>query len=421
MNSRRKTRKRKYRRKRPRIKKYKKKKYRRKKRATKKIKITPSRSPRHPFYKVQRADYIPQFYEKDNETIIPDTTPFQNKQLRREIQTSVTTFLRDPYSFSPAVNKVLEDLKSISPNPKVFTCHQHQKVNIVKHGRKKCVHWRTKLARTTMLDNLRSKTNIRCNNIIAPKQSLSNCWFNAFFMIFFISDKGRKFHRFLRETMITSVLPTGKKIHSSLQWPFFLLNKYIEASLRGQRDPSRFAKLMDTNNIIRRIYHSIHKGYPDIAKTRVPANPLNYYLAIMEYLGKGEAEFALSWINIHNLSYYGIIKQIKYKIHQDNIPDILFVEYSDIATFKKKREIHVSQYKYVLDSAVLRDTKQQHFSAYITCNGRDYGFDGESFSRLAPFPWKKNMNKDMQWRFAEQYNTYFNFMKGYQLLVYYRK
>lgn len=400
--------------------KYRKRKYRRRKAATKKIKITPSRSPRHPFYRVQRTDYMSQLYE-DKETIIPNTTPFQNKQMRREIQTSVTPFLRDPYSFSPAVNKALGDLHSISPNPKVFTCLQHQKVNVVKHGRKKCVHWRTKIARTTMLDNLHSKTKILCDNIIAPKQSLSNCWFNAFFMIFFISDKGRKFHRFLRETMITSILPTGEKIKPSLQWPFFLLNKYIEASLRGQQDPSRFAKLMDTNNIIRRIYHSIHRGYSGIAKTRVPANPLNYYLAIMEYLGKGEAEFALSWINIYNLSYYGIIKQIKYKIQQDNIPDILFVEYSDIATFKKKREIHVSrQYKYVLDSAVLRDTKQQHFSAHITCNGRDYGFDGESFSRLAPFPWKKNINKDMQWRFAEQYNTYFNFMKGYQLLVYYR-
>ena len=69
---------------------------------------------------------------------------------------------------------------------------------------------------------------------------------------------------------------------------------------------------MDTNNIIRRIYRSIHRGYSGIAKTRVPANPLNYYMAIMEYLGKGEPEFALSWINTHNSSYHGIIKQIKH-------------------------------------------------------------------------------------------------------------
>jgi len=141
----------------------------------------------------------------------------------------------------------------------------------------------------------------------------------------------------------------------------------------------------------------------------------------MEYLGKGEAEFALSWINTHNSSYHDIIKQIKYRIHQGITPDILFVEYSDMATFKKKQEIKVfRKYKYVLDGAVLRDIQQQHFSAYITCNGRDYGFDGESFSRLTPFIWKTKLNKDEQWRFAEQNNTYFNFTKGYQLLVYYR-
>ena len=401
-------------------KKYKKRKYRKKKVSTKKIKIKHRQSIRKPFYRVRRSDYMPQLYE-NQETVIPNTTPHQNKLLRREIQPSAAPLLRDPHSFSPIVNKALMDLKSISPNPKVFTCLQQRKVNIIKHGQKKCVPWRTKIARQTMLNNLLSKTKIRCDDIVAPKQSLSNCWFNSFFMIFFISDKGRKFHRFLRETMITSILPSGKQIKPALQWPFFLLNKYIEASLRGQQDPSRFAKLMDTNNVIRRIYHSIHKGYSGIAKTRVPANPLSYYIAIMEYLGKGEAEFALSWINSHNSSYHDIRKQIKYRIHQGNIPDILFVEYSDMATFKKKREINIfRKYKYVLDSAVLRDTKQQHFSAYITCNGRDYGFDGESFSRLAPFIWKTKINKDEQWRFAEQFNTYFNFMKGYQLLVYYR-
>ena len=391
---------------------------RKKKLLTKKIKIKHTHNVRKPFFRVSRSDYIP---HKNQETIIPNTTPYLNKQIRNELQSSITPFLRDPHSFSPVVNRMLSDLKSISPNPKVFTCLQERKVNIIKNGRKKCVPWRTKIARQTMLRNLLSKTKIRCDDIIAPKQSLSNCWFNAFFMIFFISDKGRKFHRFLRETMITSILPSGKKIKPTLQWPFFLLNKYIEASLRGQQDPSRFAKLMDTNNIIRQIYHSIHRGYSGIAKTRVPANPLSYYMSIMEYLGKGDVEFALSWINTHNSSYDNIRKQITYRIKQGNIPDILFIEYSDTMTFKKKREIHVLRtYKYVLDSAVLRDTQKQHFSAYITCNGKDYGFDGESFSRLAPFIWKTKINKDEQWKFAEQYNTYFNFTKGYQLLVYYR-
>jgi len=329
----------------------------------------------------------------------------------------------DPHSFSPKINKVIQSLKSASPNVRIFSCLQQRKINITKKGKQKCVGWKTNIARKTVLDNLLSKKPVDCKDIIGPKQSLSNCWFNAFFMVFFISDKGRKFHRFLREMMITSMLPSGKQIKPSLQWPFFLLNKYIEASLRGKNDPSRFAKLMDTNNIIRKIYHKIHK--PDIAKTRVPANPLSYYIAIMKYLGKGKAQFALSWINVYNRSYKDIMKAIQYEIYaKRGAPNMLFVEYSDDNTLHKKRVIKLNyqfrNYTYVLDSAVLRDIQQQHFSAYITCNRKDYGFDGESFSRISPFTWKNKLNKDTQWRFAEKYDTYFNFTKGYQLLIYYR-
>ena len=78
------------------------------------------------------------------------------------------------------------------------------------------------------------------------------------------------------------------------------------------------------------------------------------------------------------------------------------------------------KYSYKLDAAVLRNTSKIHFSAYITINGIDYGFDGESYSRLEKFNWKSKLNKNTQWRFAEQYETYFNFTKGYQILIYYR-
>ena len=411
-------------------KKYSKKKKRIRKGGTKKVKINYKRS-RRPFYTVKKHDYLAHFRKAHTKkmrkkvAIISDNTPHQNKLLRQETKITVTQKLVDPHSFSPQINQVIMSLKSISPNPKVFSCLNQRKVNIIKNGRKKCVGWKTKIAQETMLNNLLSKKKIQCNHIVAPKQSLSNCWFNAFFMVFFISDKGRKFHRFLRVIMITSILPSGKKLKSSFQWPFFLLNKYIEASLRGKNDPSRFAKLMDTNNVIRQIYHKIHRDNPGIAKTRVPANPLSYYMAIMEYLGKGKAQFALSWINLYNKSYSDIIRRIKHEInHKHRVPNILFVEYSDENTLSKKRELKLhyksQHYKYILDSAVLRDTKQQHFSAYITCNKHDFGFDGESFSRISRFSWKNKLNKNIQWRFAEQYDTYFNFTSGYQLLIYYR-
>jgi hypothetical protein len=224
--------------------------------------------------------------------------------------------------------------------------------------------------------------------------------------------------------MITGRLASGESIKPSLRWPFFLLNKYIDASVQGKTDPTRFAKLMDTNRIIREIYHKIHYNQTGIAKTRVPANPLSYYIAIMQYLGKGEAQFAVHWDNMYDKSHRTIIKDIKNRIDRGDVPSILFVEYPDTSTWRKKDAIRIHHkshnYTYKLDSAVLRDTKQQHFSAYITCNKQDFGFDGESFSRITAFHWKKKLNKNTQWRFAEQYDTYFNFTKGYQLLIYYR-
>ena len=58
------------------------------------------------------------------------------------------------------------------------------------------------------------------------------------------------------------------------------------------------------------------------------------------------------------------------------------------------------KYSYTLDAAVLRDTKKVHFSAYITINGVDYGFDGESYSRLEKFNWKSKLNKNTQYKFT---------------------
>ena len=76
--------------------------------------------------------------------------------------------------------------------------------------------------------------------------------------------------------------------------------------------------------------------------------------------------------------------------------------------------------KYKLDSAILRNIGGYHFSAYLTCNKKDYGFDGASFKRIEPFNWKSKINKNIKWRFADEYPTYFNFTQGYQILIYYR-
>ncbi len=81
-----------------------------------------------------------------------------------------------------------------------------------------------------LLKNLKSSKHIDCNNIIPPKQIESNCWFNTFFVTFFISDKGRKFFKYFRQLMIEGKLSNGIKIDNNLSKAFFMLNIAIESA-----------------------------------------------------------------------------------------------------------------------------------------------------------------------------------------------
>ena len=365
---------------------------------------------------------------KKNVTILPDTTPKVNKELRENlIEEGKRKIPLAPHSFSPKINQLVDSLKSISPHYDIVLniCKSEQIKIKMKNGHTKCVGLKTKLAQNIMIDNLLSNRPVDCNKIIAPKQILDNCWFNAFFMIFFISDKGRKFFRYLRLAMITGKLPNGNSIPSSLRMPFLLLNKYIEASLLGSTEKAstssfitedRLADVMDTNVIIRKIAKAIGEKKRieySIAKTSMASNPLTFYEGIVNYLKDSSISFV-------DISEYP--SSINF-----NAPDIyvLSVDSEDnMKKFKIKKNFNVIQgnnrLAYKLDSAVLRDTKEEHFSSYITCNGKPFASDGESFSRMVSFDWFKKLNIDTQWRFAEQHDTYFNFAKGAYLLFYYR-
>ena len=61
-------------------------------------------------------------------------------------------------------------------------------------GKRICVKWDSGKGQSIMLYNLNTKKGIDCNKIVAPKQHLSNCWFNCFFMVFFISEKEGNLH-----------------------------------------------------------------------------------------------------------------------------------------------------------------------------------------------------------------------------------
>ena len=79
---------------------------------------------------------------------------------------------------------------------------------------------------------------------------------------------------------------------------------------------------------------------------------------------------------------------------------------------------------YILDSAVVRSTNQQHFCSLLTCNGKQLGFDGASLSRLGNLSWKDYLNNKISWTFENKLGRSdklrWNFHNCYQQLYYYR-
>ena len=369
-------------------------------------------------------------------TVLKDTTPKVMKELRHIIKKmGKKKYPKQPESFSPNVNQIISSLKSISPHKELGFAMCHDDQVYIKKGTGKCYGLKSKIAQTYMIDNLLSKKPVDCNAIIAPKQLQGNCWFNAFFMVYFISDKGRKFFRYLRLAMITGKLPNGTQISSELRMPLLIMNKYIEASLLGvppNVEPRvSLATLMDTNKIIRKIARNLGKVKRielSIVKTEEASNPFSFYNGLITYLKSNPLAFTKIVVRGAN-SKHRLVSDIQNLLNNErNSLDFFILErWSEDFPIKswsipKKFKINYKgeEHTYILDSAVLRDTQKKHFSAYITCNGKPFGFDGEGFARMTPFDWKKKMNKDTKWRFADQYKTYFNFQKGYYMLFYYR-
>ena len=215
-------------------------------------------------------------------------------------------------SYSPSINKEIDRL-SISPHDELFSiaCNENQ---IFVPEKEKCFGWKTKKAKQYLLDNLKSKKPLIAENIRAPYQNRSNCWFNTFFMIFYITDKGRKFFKAFREAMITGQFTTlhgsKSKIPDSLRYPFWLLNKMITAALIGTKDPVAFWADMNTNDVISEIYSKIGKrysgtrmlGFNQITKPGDAGNPISMFLAITNYF---DNEYNARGFGLRNFSIRG--------------------------------------------------------------------------------------------------------------------
>ena len=244
------------------------------------------------------------------------------------------------------------------------------------------------------------------------------------FVTFFVSDKGRKFFHFFRQLMIEGKQKDGSIIPTNLRNAFSLLNFAIEACLTG----NKYAYELNTNSIIHDIYQNIPSSYKKqhsiIVDVDNAGNPLEYYMSIINYLNNNSILLMLVE-DSDSLWREKIIHMTRGTTH---LPHIIVLEvYDDKAGGfnEKPRSFMVNEAKYVLDSSVVRDTTMQHFSATITCEGQQMGYDGMSFHRLVSLTWKDKLNKDFTWEFKGSDNTdgtplKWNYMKSYQLLMYYR-
>ncbi len=344
----------------------------------------------------------------------------------------------DVSSYAPTINKMLVPLKSVKREPvyncnniKAFQLKEPLKIGVKINNKLQCLSPDNEKAIKQELKALSANKHIDVNKIIPPVQNMSNCWFNTMFMSFFVSDKGRKFFHYFRQMMIEGVKSDGKKIPKILRNAFSLLNYAIDSTLKG----TKFAYMMDTNAIIKNIYDAMPKTYkknlPFIKTINENNNPLRYYLSLINYL-KSEDINIFSIIALDNTWPKGLIQFID---QLDKMPHIIIIEIFDdleesnpsknINNKLKKFSIH--KHTYNLDSCIIRDTNKQHFCCTLTCEGKEYAYDGFSYNRIVKMKWKDKINKNYTWGFdapdveALGKPLEWNFRNSYQMLMYYRE
>lgn len=341
-------------------------------------------------------------------------------------------------SYSPTVNKELVMLQSISRekvldcnNEKAFQLKEPLQIGIPgKLFGKDCIAYYEPKAVNYLLKNLSANKHVKIDKIVPPIQSQSNCWFNTMFVTLFVSDKGRKFFHFFRQLMIEGIQADGQVIPLKLRNGFALLNYAIDACLTG----NKYAYILDTNAIIRNIYDNIPDSYkkklPYIIDVDQAGNPLRYYGSLIHYLQNKSIQLTFVQ-NTNDKWKESVMIQVQ---NQTHLPHIIILELYDGTnktpgesgkTTNKPRSFFVKGAKYMLDSAVIRDTTQQHFCATLTCEGKQMAYDGMSFHRLVSFEWKQYINSYYTWSFDGSNNSdgtplKWNFTHGYQMLIYYR-
>lgn len=395
--------------------------------------------------------------KKKETIIIPSSTP----EVQEDLGNKIASILSNPdikyksqkieqsiVSFSPEINKKLVPNRKSPPDSSInqltscvdFRDDARRDPKVFIKGVGCRPYFSAKSQQALMKALSYSRKNLKMEQVIAPKQVQSNCWFNTMFMVYFVSDKGRKFFKFFRQLMITGKKANGEMIKPPrLQIAFANLNLAIEASLSG----TSLFEMFNTNALIKQIYSGIPvKGrMRAIKSTGVANNPLAYYKAIMEYLNTESVKLINIYISDYTdkgVPFHSFVRDelIGYISSKGiGLPEVLAIELTDNISknsshYRPQELVYTNidgkNARYKLDSAVVRDTKQRHFCCVLEIGGKECGFDGASFRKLSEFKWKHLLNSDKNWTFegstwaGTTEDILWNFKNGYQILFYYR-
>ena len=213
------------------------------------------------------------------------------------------------------------------------------------------------------------------------------------------------------------------------QWPLFMYNKYIDSVLQ-KKTPDNHAWLMDTNNIIRKLYNSLGIG----VKTGEAYNPIYLYNELIKFMTKNHTiskniiihklylKFMKYGYDFKNIGNFSLLTTTNIK-NKQYIPHILslrsngYENHGNVLKQKIKIVVDKVEYIYQLDSCVMLDNMGEHFCSCITFNGKQLIHDGYMESRHEPLQWKsylcdkKNIRKSIILNYENGYKNTFNFAK----------
>ena len=385
---------------------------------------------------------------------------FDVKKSKKNLIETLKTITKER-SYSPTINKEFTR-KDITRHKDLFGDCKDDEIKI----KSKCLNWKDKKVEKYLLDNLKSKRKIKGENIIGPRQNRANCWFNTFFMCYFISDKGRKFSKSFRHAMITGMIykKNGKKekLPDKMRLPYWKLNKFITASLVGHKDPSLFMKgeKGNTNILIKDIYNLMKSFDPNTEMRKVgdAGNPrvmFIYMVTMFKVRLEGQGTFKVKNLQIgpeegrYHLQQIDSVQKNGYKYNNKygdqkweekgaeefkneiikNKPHILCINLNEAKKYDSSQGIgkrlvyKFGKLEYTLDSVGIRDyNRKAHICGLLTINGEDYVYDGNNHTRLKKQKWRHLLNKDQDFKIPDNNPSKlrYNFKKSVLYMVYYR-